>query len=148
MINKSTIPRQLFLACVQCVVIDANTPEKVLVGRWRDTNIITMPGGHIEGTDSDVPSAARRELKEETGLDLTPIDIEQPFINKIDGNLYIHIPVVFYVDGAVKVAPNEEFEALWWAPITCSFGKPPTFDMLASDTLSLSTATTLHRLWR
>lgn len=43
---------------------------RILVGHRKDLDFWAFPGGSVEPTDEDVFSAAGREVKEETGLDV------------------------------------------------------------------------------
>lgn len=83
---------------------------------------IAFPGGHRDPGDPDLLATARRETREEVGLDLGP----QHLIGALDehaatarGNFMgmVIAPYVFAIDEAPKLVPNREVEEVLWAPL-------------------------------
>jgi 8-oxo-dGTP pyrophosphatase MutT (NUDIX family) len=83
-----------------------------------------QPGGHIDPADADLVSAARREVKEETGLDVDASANQAPFdldIHPIPVNpgrsepAHEHFDVrfVFVATGAGLVAASDAMAAQW-----------------------------------
>lgn len=66
--------------CASCFIVDFKTKELLLIynrklGKW------LQPGGHIEGQETPL-QAEKREVKEETGIEFTPIG--EKFQNNIE----------------------------------------------------------------
>lgn len=55
-----------------CVLVRNPNGKILAVSRKDDPNALGMPGGHVDIGEKDI-DAARRELKEETGLDVTDL---------------------------------------------------------------------------
>jgi 8-oxo-dGTP pyrophosphatase MutT (NUDIX family) len=90
--------------------------------------IWVQPGGHVEATDSDLQSAAQREVLEEVGLgELEPFAIgDSPLfdldIHRIPARkaepAHEHFDVRFaFVAGAQSLVASEEVADLRWVPI-------------------------------
>lgn len=58
----------------RCVVILVKNADKFLLGRRRDSKKLSFPAGHINHLETP-REAAKRELKEETGLDSTKLKL-------------------------------------------------------------------------
>lgn len=97
----------------------------VLVGRRRDEkgrsrghNTWALPGGHLEYKES-IEDCAKREILEETGLEIT--DIRQgPYVNNIFGEdgrhyvtLFVTAELVDYNAEPVVMEPEKCFEWRW-----------------------------------
>lgn len=57
-----------------------NSNNEILIGTTND-GCIQLPGGHQEA-DEDLNNTIIREIKEETGITISPIDIKEPFFAK------------------------------------------------------------------
>lgn len=83
---------------------------------------IAFPGGHRDAGDPDLLTTARRETREEVGLDLGPGDL----IGALDEHAatargrfmgMVIAPYVFAIDAAPRLVPNHEVEEMLWAPL-------------------------------
>jgi 8-oxo-dGTP pyrophosphatase MutT (NUDIX family) len=82
---------------------------------------LALPGGRAERDDPSLEATARRETREETGIDLdadpciaqlpalTPRIVARPALT-------VH-PFVFRHDGAREVTPSAEITEAWWIPL-------------------------------
>ncbi len=78
-------------ACVAVVIRDG---EKILMIERRDGNGLGLPGGHIKQGET-VEEAARREVKEETGLDFEIVKILGTLSGKRPG-IWLHAVDIVY----------------------------------------------------
>lgn len=61
-------------ACV--LILDEERTHVLAISRYKNTQDWGLPGGHVEPEDGgDLHSAAVRELKEETGIVVAPINL-------------------------------------------------------------------------
>lgn len=86
--------------------IYAKEEEKFLVLYHKDMKMFLYPGGHVDSSDLNILTAAKREVKEETGLsdfkqlkildnELIPIDIDT---HKINYNERLNLPEHYHFD--------------------------------------------------
>ena len=112
-------------------LIYALKEKKFLVLHHRDLDMFLYPGGHMEKEDKNTLETARREVKEETGLDnltqlkitgdeLMPIDIDTHLIpyNKkrnLPKHYHFDFRYMFILDKEVdiKIDNNESSEYKW-----------------------------------
>lgn len=109
--NKLRITTEAFIVCKnEILLFQRDKNSKVFPGFW------SIPGGHIDFGE-DALTACIREIKEETGLVVTPVDVKLKFIafhNHLDRketwNIY-----GFYVDVSVKheIINEDEGIAKW-----------------------------------
>lgn len=109
-------------------VLSPDHRDVVLI-HHKKLGIWVQPGGHVEATDTDLRSAARREVLEEVGLgDLTPIahgasplfdvDIHLIPARKVDP-AHEHFDVRFaFVAPTRTLVHSEEVADLRWVPLT------------------------------
>ena len=96
------------------------------MGRRRDSDKWTLPGGHIEPTDHSIKSGTLRELHEETGMD----DMKTPDLEKLgeeevdtdEGKLNIHAYCVKcnkedFPETTMKDDPDGEVKRWEWVKI-------------------------------
>ena len=83
---------------------------------------ISFPGGHRAATDTDLLETARRETREEVGLDLDTHEL----LGSLDEHAatargrfmgMVIAPYVFAIEGRPTLAPNHEVEEMLWAPL-------------------------------
>lgn len=78
-------------ACVAVVIRDG---EKILLLERRDGNGLGLPGGHIKQGET-AEEAARREVKEETGVDVEIVKILGTLSGKRPG-IWLHAVDIVY----------------------------------------------------
>ncbi|MDD9932641.1 MAG: CoA pyrophosphatase [Myxococcales bacterium] len=83
---------------------------------------MALPGGHHDPGDMDMFSTARRETHEEVGLALSPGTLvgaldEHPATARGQFTGIVIAPFVFAVEGAARLAPNDEVAEALWAPL-------------------------------
>ncbi|WP_419950179.1 NUDIX hydrolase [Candidatus Palauibacter sp.] len=82
---------------------------------------MALPGGHRDAKDADILDTARRETREEVGLDLPRraylgrLDDLHPVTRRIPSILIS--PFVGWYDGAAGVVTNDEVQYHVWAPL-------------------------------
>lgn len=105
---------------VATAVVKHQDKEKFLLAkRTTDTDIQpgkwNFPGGKIEAEDSAPEEAAKRELREETGLNEQPGKVGENFIvDTVDGKFRVH-PVLFRTSTEPDLNP-EHTEYRWIKP--------------------------------
>lgn len=87
-------------------IIYAEKEKKFLMLEHRDLDMFLHPGGHIDKTDKNVLFAAKREIREETGLDnlnivslsddeLIPFDIDTHYV---EVNQRLNLPAHYHFE--------------------------------------------------
>jgi 8-oxo-dGTP pyrophosphatase MutT (NUDIX family) len=79
---------------------------------------MALPGGHLEPSDPDLLATARRETREEVGLDLGRHELlgaldEHPAAS----TGMVIAPFVFALRSAAELRPNHEVAEVLWAPL-------------------------------
>lgn len=99
---------------VKVVSVIAVKDGKVLFGLRRDTGKWNLPGGHVEG-DEDLTVAARRELKEETGLEPKVGTLQPIGFCDVKPTLRVY-SYLCHVEGEAdaKDDPDEEMAFFMW----------------------------------
>lgn len=81
--------------------------------------MLGLIGGHLEPGDADLESTARRELAEETGVDLADVPLHYLESRLFDDGRHAQITVTFiapapdYIEPRVR-QPAELTEVGWW----------------------------------
>ncbi len=94
--------------------------EKVLLGKRGNNSIEAdrwcLPCGFIEN-DEDFLAAARREVKEETGLDIRPVEVINTAFNFLKPGVHTLVVVLRaeVVGGSLR-AGDDMVELAWYAP--------------------------------
>lgn len=106
------------------VTVGLVSGNEILTGKRRDNGLWTSPGGHMDDGE-DVLTAAKREVKEETGID---INSEQIQIIKADrlvshrtGKPFVVIAFVAVIDkekATAKNDPDKEVSEWRWVKIS------------------------------
>jgi 8-oxo-dGTP pyrophosphatase MutT (NUDIX family) len=85
------------------------------IGRW------LQPGGHVEPDDTDIESAARREVEEEVGISelssfgVTDVDVHV-FPERADQPEHLHLDVrIGFVAGSDELFDSGESDGVRWA---------------------------------
>jgi 8-oxo-dGTP pyrophosphatase MutT (NUDIX family) len=113
------------LTCTGMVL--APDRESVLAVHHRRLNRWLMPGGHVEGADAAVADAARREVLEETGVELdatAPVPLIGIDVHGIPSNgrepYHLHHDLLFLFlakSTAIRVS-EESHDVAWITPDT------------------------------
>lgn len=80
---------------------------------------MALPGGRHEPSDGSLLETARRETREEVGLDLTSAGtllVTLPDVHTHQAGLAVR-PYVFSLRGSLEIALSEEVVEVVWAPI-------------------------------
>lgn len=93
---------------------------KVLLNQHGDTDFWKFCGGRVENFDQDLIEAAKREAKEEVGIDLEIINPE-PFVmhvSKQTENGNIDVLLVHYLARRIgEIKPGADIREWRWIPI-------------------------------
>ncbi len=100
------------------VIVEDN---KVLLNQHGDTEFWKFCGGKVEDYGTDLIKNARREAKEEMGIDIKILD-ENPFIThttkKDESGNKIDVILVHYLAERVgEITPGEDIREWKWIPI-------------------------------
>jgi 8-oxo-dGTP pyrophosphatase MutT (NUDIX family) len=80
---------------------------------------VALPGGRVEAVDTFYRDSARRETKEEVGIDLSRnarfLGYMSPLRTRRDG-IWV-VPSVFLAEGALRVVENVEVSSHKWVPL-------------------------------
>ena len=116
--------------CMACGFIQFRNPlpavavmvtdrDRILLGRRRnelEEDRWCMPCGFIEH-DEDFLTAARREVKEETGLDIRPVELINVAFNFLTPTIHTLVPVIrAEVLGGSLQADDDMAEVGWFGP--------------------------------
>ncbi|MBE7956034.1 NUDIX domain-containing protein [Microbacterium oxydans] len=107
-----------------CVVFDATFQHTLLVFH-RKGQFWVQPGGHVEDGDASVMAGALRELREETGIVVDPVnpplayDLDHHGLSSRFGACASHldIGIAVVVDRESALTVSEESEDLRWWPV-------------------------------
>ncbi len=98
----------------------------ILTGKRRDNGLWTSPGGHMDPGE-DVMTAAIREVKEETDIDVDPSQLEfihaQKVVSHRTGKPFVVIAFIAHVDkdkASAKNDPDKEVSEWKWVEISKS----------------------------
>jgi len=99
------------------VIVENN---KVLLNQHGDTAFWKFCGGRVEDYETNLIENARREVKEEMGIDIEILD-ENPFITftrkEKDGEMIDIILVHFLAKIIGKIIPGEDIREWNWFPL-------------------------------
>ncbi len=143
MADARTYPDRPYLA-VSAVVARAGRILVVRRARPPAEGLFTLPGGGVECGET-LRDAAAREVREETGMEVEPIDVaghREVIVRDTDGRVERHFVIVAFAARWLSGEPvlNEELaEARWIDP--AELASLPTTDGLAPIV-----ASALHRL--
>ncbi len=105
------------------IVGGAQGPELVLTKRSKTLKAhpgqISFPGGRVDETDADIPSAALREAWEETGLDPKTVTVMGTLPSHKTVTAFKMTPVVGWIDHPWDAVPNPgEVEEVFSVPLS------------------------------
>ena len=111
-----------------CLVVDA-ARERVLLTLHRRAREWFQFGGHLESDDASLWAAARREVREESGLVSLeplprPIQLDRHVLGDGFGRCHEHLDVRYVAvapEGAAGIVSEESLDVRWW-PVD---GLPP-----------------------
>ena len=95
------------------VIVEDN---KVLLNNHGDTNFWKFCGGRVVSFEENLIAAAKREVKEEMGIDITILN-EQPFITFTRKDDIDVILVHFLAQRVGKIKPGEDIREWNWFDI-------------------------------
>ena len=108
--------------CASCYVVDFEKKELLMIynkklGKW------LQPGGHIEGDETPLDTA-KREVKEETGIEFNPIgtkfmdSIEPIAVEKYETKIGPQIDIQFVGKPINKTIINNEHNNAQWISLS------------------------------
>ncbi len=92
------------------VIVEDN---KVLLNNHGDTDFWKFCGGQVEDVDSNLIEAAKREVKEEMGIDIKVANVE-PFITHAKKNDADVILVHFLAERVGEIKPRKDIREWQW----------------------------------
>lgn len=93
------------------LMLHRNINKRIMPDVWM------APGGHLEFREG-LFECARREIKEETGLDIKNLSVKvvgSAYLKDLKEELYFHFVFADYAGGEVKQKP-EDGELVWLSP--------------------------------
>ena len=85
------------LLSVGCACLVINEKDEILLEKRKDNGLYCLPGGGIELGET-VEEGLRREIKEETGIDLPDVHFLMALSGEREKLIYPNGDVVYYVD--------------------------------------------------
>ncbi|MEM0094485.1 MAG: NUDIX domain-containing protein [Candidatus Micrarchaeaceae archaeon] len=102
----------------RCIVAGAavfNKRGELLLIKHRKLGIWVYPGGHLEDGENPM-ECAKREVKEETGIDIRIVDPVRRQRIKFDGAVVVENPIVVVIeDVPYKTGHHEHFDIVYLA---------------------------------
>ena len=89
---------------------------KVLLNKHGDDKFWKFCGGRVEDFDSDLQEAAKRETKEEMGIDIEIID-KEPFLMHVRKDDKDVILVHYNAKRVGEIAPGADIKEWKWVPL-------------------------------
>lgn len=107
--------RETYLILRATEATDAACPHAAWMKKYGPMD---LPGGHVDGRDADLRAALAREMREETGIDITSLTVlpctTMLMVNEQSPHpeCVVSVALVLYDGGAVTLS-NEHAELLW-----------------------------------
>jgi 8-oxo-dGTP pyrophosphatase MutT (NUDIX family) len=124
--SLNLVPRDRPLKPAAVLVLVVNQPklnQPTIVFTQRTAHLsdhagqISFPGGRVEADDADATATALREANEETGVDLTRIEVVGALPQYVTGTGYLITPVVAWSESPLTYAPDaSEVEEVFEVP--------------------------------
>lgn len=96
------------IVAVSAYVTNADNEVLLVKTHWR-SDTWELPGGQVEEGES-LSEAVRREVLEETGINIKPIGVTGVYYNATNGIVSV-VFYAYYLSGEIKLQPNEIKEA-------------------------------------
>lgn len=93
---------------------------RLLMGKRRDDNKYTVPGGHLEPGETAIMGALR-ELREETGIQASGLE---HLVSQESKNKTIHCFKLITDDGRTFATRDPDKEVIAWEWVDCEDGLP------------------------
>lgn len=105
------------------VTVGLVSGNHVLTGQRRDNKLWTSPGGHVDENE-DIMSAGRREVLEESGIDLAGVDLHliraERLVSHRTGKPFVVFGFIANVDKQLatgKADPDQEVSTWRWVKV-------------------------------
>lgn len=106
------LPQGSLVAAGPVIVEDG----KVLLNKHGDDEFWKFPGGRVENFDESLEAAAKREVKEEMGLEVELIRPLKPMMVKLDDGRVV-ILIHYEAKRLNEVSPDKDIKEWGWHPV-------------------------------
>ncbi len=111
--KKNHMPSHLLIAS-GVIIVENNA---VLVVREEEDVFWKVPGGRLESFDENFRQAARREIKEEVGIEVTLLERE-PFFMYVRKTEDVDVLLVHFLATRIgEIVPGVDIRAWKWMPL-------------------------------
>ncbi|MEV0395881.1 NUDIX hydrolase [Polymorphospora rubra] len=115
---------------IAAIVVDDS--GRVLVTQRRDNGRWEPPGGVLE-VDESIIDGLKREVREETGLEIEPVRLTGVYKNMVRGVVALLFRA--RVVGGILAGSDETSQVTWWHPDDVAKGMDPAYAVRVLDAL-------------